>query len=1042
MDFRILGPVEVVDRGTRLPLAGPKPRTLLAALLLEPGRTVPVDRLVGGIWGDQPPSTAGALVQTYVSSLRRTLAPAAGRDVIVTRPPGYALDIDPGQVDVVRFEARTTDARRSAGAGRHRDAIDLYDAALALWRGPAVEGLGESFMQAARARLDELRLVVTEERVAAALALGATPDLVAELAELVHAEPLRERLRGHLMLALYRSGRQADALGVYRDARAALVGELGIEPGPELRALHQAVLRGDQDLLSQDRPRAGAAPERAARDQHAPAGDPTEPPPPLAPAAEEPRQPEPEPVRPPSQLPPSTADFVGRAEQVHSALALLSAEPTGAVTVCAVSGKAGTGKTALAVHVAQRALAEFPDGQLYAPLRGATAPELPGEVLARFLRALGVTAPDLPESVEERAALYRSTIAGRRVLVVLDDAVNAEQVRPLLPGSASCAVLVTSRVRLGGLEGATLLDLDVLPADESLALLRKVVGADRVDAEPKAARETVALCGYLPLAVRTAGARLAARPHWPLTLFARRLSDERRRLDELAVGDLEVRASLAVSYSGLGGVEQAAFRRLGLLGVGDFASWIAAPLLDVPLADAERVVEHLVDARLLDPAGLDGTGQLRYRLHDLLRVYARERAEAEEPVAERSAAVTRTLGSWLWLVNRAVLLAPTGVLRLGRDDAAEVPVDGHLAQELLADPNAWFEAEQANLVAAVEQAGRMDLDGIACQLAASLVASPVAVRNRFDEWWRTHVAGLAAARRAGNRRGEAMLLTGLGQLRYEQDRFADAHRYLHDALAGFREVRDGRGEATVLATLSTVSREQGHLAEAVRYLDQARAAFEELGDDGGLAYATYGLGTIHREQGRFDEALTAFDVALEAYRTTGSRRGAALALRGIGLVHRAQGRLPYAAELFEQAIAAFAEIGDRLHEAYATQSLAKVRIRQGRGVEAAGPLAECLRVCLDLGDRYGEALMLRTIGELHLATGDLDAAEDCLRRSLRLWRELDVPLFTARTLRDLATLHTARGNPAEAAEAHAAALEIFRTYDSREFREMTELDRV
>jgi DNA-binding SARP family transcriptional activator len=1003
MDFRILGPIEVLHDGQRIALAGPKPRTLLAALLLEPGRTVATDRLVDGVWGEQPPGTAGALVQTYISSLRRTLTPVAGRDLIATRPPGYALDIDPAHVDLSVFHGLAAAGREAAAAGRHREAADQFRAALALWRGPALAGLGEHFLRAAAVRLDELRLVVTEERLAAELAIGLTPGTIAELAELVHAHPLRERLRGQLMLALYRSGRQADALTVYREGRAALIDELGIDPGPELRTLHDQILRNDATLL--------AAPSSPA------------PPPP----ADEPRA--------PTQLPPAIADFVGREEQVAQAKAVLTGRGT---PICAVSGKAGTGKTALSVHVAQQVAASFPDGQLYAGLRGAAAPVLPAEVLARFLRALGVPSTDVPESLEERAALYRSTLGGRRVLVVLDDAINAEQVRPLLPGSAGCAVLVTSRIRLAALAGAALLDLDVLPADEALALLGRVAGQERVAADPAAAQATVALCGYLPLAVRTAGARLAARSHWPVAHFARRLSDERRRLDELSVGDLEVRASLALSYADLGEVERSAFRRLGLLGVPDFAPWIAGPLLDRPVHEAEQVVERLVDARLLDPAGVDAAGQVRYRLHDLLRVYARECAEAEESVDERSAALTRLLGTWLWLVSRAAAQAPSGVLRLRGDRGAERPLEPDLADDLLSDAGAWFEAEQQNLVTAVERASALDLDEIACELAAALVASPVAVRNQFDEWWRTHDAGLTAARRAGNRRGEAMVLAGLGQLRYEQDRFADAHRYLHDALAAFREVKDAHGEATVLATLSTVSREQGHFAEAARYLDQAQTVFTELADDHGVAYAAYGLGTIHREQGRFPAALDAFDKALRAYRSVGSRRGEGLTLRGIALVHRAEGRLAFAAELSQQAIAVFAEVGDRLHEAYARQSLAKVRIREGRGPEALAPLHASLATCIELGDRYGEALMQRTLGELHLATGALADAERHLVPALRMWQELDVPLFAARTLRDLSILHAARGDSAASASALDEALDIFRTFDSREYRELTE----
>ncbi len=341
MDFRILGPVEVFDADRRLVLAGPKPRTLLAALLLEPGQPVAIGRLVDGVWGEQSPSTATALIQTYVSALRRAFPPS-GRDLIVTRHPGYAIDVDPCEVDLTRFNTHAAKGRQAAAAGRHREAAEQFAAALALWRGPALGGLGESFMRAAGIRLDELRLVVTEERIAADLASGLTQNLVAELSELVHAHPLRERLRGQLMLALYRSGRQADALTVYREGREALIDELGIEPGKELRDLHESVLRGSADLQPATRPATvdtGAAT--------------------------------------PAQLPPATSDFVGRARQVEHVLGVLGSDAP-AMTVCAVSGTAGTGKTALAVYAARKVAPSYPDGQLFATLRGAAAPVAPG----------------------------------------------------------------------------------------------------------------------------------------------------------------------------------------------------------------------------------------------------------------------------------------------------------------------------------------------------------------------------------------------------------------------------------------------------------------------------------------------------------------------------------------------------------------------------------------------------------------------------------------------------------------------------------------
>jgi transcriptional regulator with XRE-family HTH domain len=417
----------------------------------------------------------------------------------------------------------------------------------------------------------------------------------------------------------------------------------------------------------------------------------------------------------PSLLPLAVPDFTGREAEVAHVHGLLTAggdQGPDAIVISAVAGKPGIGKTTLAVQVAHRlrTAGSFPGGQLYVNLQGAqTQPKNPGDVLARFLRALGMDGTSIPDDLEERAEHYRTLLADRQMLVVLDNAANEAQVRPLLPGSPTCGVLVTSRRRLSGLEGARLLDLDVLPTAAAAELLARVAGPDRVAAEPAAAAAIVSSCGRLPLAIRIAGARLAARPGWSLVRLAERLADEHRRLDELAAGDLEVRASIALSYRALPGLERRVFRRLGLLEAPDFTAWVPAALLDLPPAQGEELLDRLADAQLLEIAGEDAAGQLRYRFHDLLRVYARERALADEQPADRTAALARALGGWLALAETIDRRLPSPSFGVAHGATVRWPsprtkVGAENGAPLAADPLAWFEAERVALVTAVDQA--------------------------------------------------------------------------------------------------------------------------------------------------------------------------------------------------------------------------------------------------------------------------------------------------------------------------------------------------
>jgi DNA-binding SARP family transcriptional activator len=997
MEFRLLGPVEVQHGGQQVPIGGTKPRILLTALLLSRGHVVPAERLVELIWGEAPPPTARAVVQTYVASLRRAFKAAGMRDVIASHPVGYRADVPASSLDCMQFQWHVEQGRANMREGRHQEACDSFRAALALWRGSALGGIGDCLLRAEADRLDELRLTVTEERIAAELTLGRSEELLGELRELVSVHPEHERLRRGLMLALYRSGRQSEALATFRECRERLAATLGIEPGPELQQIHQAILLADPALLP--------VPE-----------------------------PQPQPVVP-QQLPSPPSDFTGRTEAVAVLRANLTEASGTPVTV--ISGAGGIGKSALATYVASQVAGSFPDGQLYLELRGTTeTPATPEEVLGRILRGLGTPTGSLPPSVEERASHYRTLLAGRRVLIVLDDAAMETQVRPLLPGSPCCAVLITSRNRLGGLAGATFTELGTLSDAESRELLRRVAGAKRTIGD-EAARGVVSHCGHLPLAIRIAGARLATRPQLQIDALLTRFADEKRRLDELAVGDQEVRASIGLSYELLTTPARTALRQLAILGLPSFPIWVAAAATETSDTVAERILDQLVNTSLVEVDGIDAAGQVRYRLHDLIRLFALERAEAEDTTAQRAATITAVLSGWLGIIDRIVQAAPSAGITT-RTSHHATPVDPATVRTAVADPHAWFRAEEEALVAGVEVASAMDLDEVAVELASALCQSAFITNNLFQAWHRTHTAALAVTRRTGNALGQATLLAELGQLYCEQDQYPQAREHLGQALTMFRAAKDARGEAAALAALGAACREQGYLPEALHFLDRSEQLWITLDDLPALAHVTRLKASVHLEIGDYATTWAELTRALSTYRAANSRRGEGLTLRTMSLYHRARGELDRAENTAEQALAIFQDLGDQLMTAYAARALAKTHIRAGRHAEAHAPLENALITARVLKDRWGEACTLRTLGELHLAEGRLYRAQECLAEALRQWDTLNIPLFRARTLRDLAELHHHLGDEASGHAARAEAIEIFYRYGSREHGELTQ----
>src|SRR5689334_22252016 len=716
MRFRLLGPVEVRAGEDWRGIGAPKWRSVLAALLIHPGQIVSADTLIGELWRDEPPARAANLVSIYVLRLRRLMDDPDGH-LLVTRAPGYLLRVAGDDTDALLFEAMVRDGRRAFAAGDPEGAARRLTEALGLWYGrPLADVPPTPLVEAEAERLSELRLGADELRITAELALGGHDQAVAEVRRLLADHPLREGLWLLLMRALDGAGRHAEALEAYGQARDAISGQLGVDPGAELRQLHA-------DLLAKDTAPAavitvsipgGATPPLL--------GGLPAPPDPPGPT----RRGRPAPALRPAQLPADIADFTGRDEQVKRLSDLLSGTGAtgdpGAVRIAVVAGSGGLGKTSLAVHAAHRVRRRFPDGQLYVDLLGATAPPLlPGDVLARFLRDLGVDGRDVPVDEDERAARYRTTLAHRRMLVVLDNARDAAQVRPLLPGSASSAVLVTTRSRMPDLASTKLVDLNVLDDDEALKLFVKVVGEERAAAEPEATAELLDACAGLPLAIRICAARLVTRSGWTIRAMAGRLTDEHRRLDEMRAGDLAVRASFEVSFTSLPpstdkqGIDPAlAFRLLGLWQGPSISAVAAAALFGVPEYSAEDALEVLVDTHLLESVTTD-----RYRFHDLLRVYAAERAADDLLAAERDAAVTRLLAWYMRTADAAATaVSPRRFnIPVGGPDEDDVPP---LAFASADEALAWYDSERANLVSATRQAAGSGQHDVAWRLPTPL----------------------------------------------------------------------------------------------------------------------------------------------------------------------------------------------------------------------------------------------------------------------------------------------------------------------------------
>ncbi|MEO5878287.1 MAG: BTAD domain-containing putative transcriptional regulator [Streptosporangiaceae bacterium] len=938
--FGVLGPLEVIGRAGPVRIPPGRQETILAALLLEAGRVVSTDALVDLIWDTDPPDTARTQVQICVSRMRRTLADAGVEAVITTRPPGYLLQTEDRALDLHVFNRTVGEARVLAKEGRGAEAAELLRAVVGLWRGPCLSGIPSETLGTKALRIDEDRLAAVETYLELELDLGRHHQLVGEIGRLVHEHPLRERLRGQFMLALHRSGRQAEALEAYRAGRDLLIEELGLEPGEDLRLLETAILAGDPALHIGTEPLEGRPDPAGAV---------------VVQREEKPRQ-----------LPADTADFVADAELTGAVeAALTEIDDLRAVRVVVIVGKPGVGKSTMATHIAQHLSHEhFPDGQLYCDLRGTgTEPVTTREVLGRFLRALGIPGPVIPEPLDERAEMYRTLLATRRVLVVLDDAASERQIGPLLPGSDCCAVLVTSRARLTGLPGGRRFELPVLTLEQALELLSRVVGADRVEREPEAASALVRTVGCLPLALRIVAARLAARPHWSLASMVQRLADERHRLDELAHGEMTVRASLSLTHDGLAVRDRRLLRLLSLAPGPTLPGWLAGAVLDDDRPFPADLLEPLVDVQMLDVVAVETTGEFRYRFHEIIKMFAREQVALHDAHEVRGAAVERMLGGWLSLVEQAHRKIYGGDFTVLHGNAPRWRFPDGYAEALLVDPLEWMDGEHVNLCLAVDQAAQAHLDELCWDLASTLVTL-FEPRGYADLWERTHRQALEAVRRAGNVRGTAALLGSLGTLYISRRRLPESKTSLDDALNLFSELGDRHGQALCRRDLALLARLTGHEGHALELYEQSMLDFEQAGDIVGKAIVLTQSSYVFNRRGNSDVAYARLEQALSIYQSVGYTGGEARALRRVGQVLMQRGEVAEAERKFTDALDLVRDGGDVIGEGHLLRELGGLHASLGRRAQATGFLKRALAIREQMLDTEGAALIRHDLARL------------------------------------------------------------------------------
>lgn len=967
--LRLLGVVELRVDGTDVPLGPARQRTVLAALAVDAGRPVQIGTIVDRVWGYAPPEQVRSALYSYVNRLRKALRVAGGRMALTRRSGGYALDIDPSCVDLLLFG-------RLVRGGSPEE----LDAALGLWHGPALADLSGDWVSRTRDLLAQQRLETTADWARAQLAAGRADAVIDVLRPLAEEHPLVEPLAALLIEALRRQGRDAEALDRWAAVRRHLATELGTEPGPELRALHQALLR---------------------------------------PAAVT-----------PNSLPADTTAFTGRRREIDG---FLRAGPG----VHAIAGMPGVGKTALAVHVAHRLRGDFPDGQVFVNLHGHTAGRAaadPADVLATLLIADGLDPRRLPAGAEARSALWRTRLAGRRALIVLDNAVDSAQVAPLLPAGSSCLVLITSRRFLGDLPGdAVPVSLDVLSADEAGAMFRRLAPARANDPA-----ELVTVCGRLPLAVALMARLLRRHPGWTV---ADLLREARERLLDVTAEHTSIAAAFELSYRHLPAVRQRFFRLLALHPGTEFEPYAVAALTGLPVAGALAELDALHADNLLIEVSPH-----RYTMHDLIRSYSRTLAEPD------GAATARLFDFYATTANAA----NARLARLKRPGPSPPPFPESL------EPLAWLRAERANLIAclptrivtitsgiaellrrdgpwsealarqasAVEHASGLDRANALVDLATVRRLTgdyPGAVSDA-----REALAGYRSLTGQGDRLGEANALIVLAKALSRAAGYTESTPVIMEALGVYRSLGDRPGEAGSLVELAIARGMTSDFHGAKDLLGQALAHYRSLGDGPGEAYALRVLGIAHGRVGDFTGARELLAEALELYRRQGARLGEALTQNDLGRAATGVGDYPSAIGSLRAALRSHRHLDHRMGQSTALLYLGAALRRSGDLAGAATALQEALALDREIHNRSGEAMVLNEIGALHRLSGQIDSARTAHREALAVADQVPSPFDRAISLAGLGRCAVARGRFGEGAAQLRTALRILRRIDAAE----------
>ncbi len=989
MEFRILGPLEVHDTDGPLPVTIPRTRTVLAVLLTYPNTVVSVDYLVDELWPQWPPERARAQVHDYMSRLRGMLRQGTGAAStrLATRKPGYVLRVDDTELDADRFDALLRQATEAHAAGRLDRSLYLYAEADRAWRGePLTDVPSSPRISATAAALTEQRLTGLEQRYQVALDTGGGSDLVAELTAQVHAYPLRERLVAHLMKALYRGGRTAEALAVHRRTRKHLDDELGLTPGPELRQLESDILREEPHLLS------GSGPSP----QHA--------------------------LPPPAELPADLPGFTGRDRELS---ALETGEATtsdgGATTggVRVVHGMAGIGKTSLAVRAAHRLAHRFPDGQLFVELHGfspQSAPLEPGDALNRMLRALGTPGESIPHDTAGRAALFRSRLADRRVLVMLDNAADESQVQPLLPGASGCLTLITSRRRLTGLDTARSLGLETLAHVDATALFTRSVGPTTQVTQAAAPdlRHVVELCGRLPLAIRIAAARLRRCPDWTVADIVDRLQEGLSRLDTLRAGERSLAAAFELSYRDLPSPQRRLFRQLGRLGCSEFPAWLGDALLD---GDAEHALEEIADAHLVEPAGRGVTGP-RYRMHDLVGLFAGDKAQEAGDEPETMPAIDRVGHGWLALARSADNRLPhwTG---LDPEPTPRWAPHTRVVSAVRDSPMSWFDNEQTHLDAQIRRAAGAG-DAAVCWPLAQRMATYLDIRGRHEQLHLALTHGLRAAERADDPQGRAAMLGRLADTAANRDDYLGALAYGDRALEAYKALYPDGAAAPPQPPDASAAGSPAAFPHDLGLLRKELADARSRADTMAVGLFSAEIALAQRRAGVDGDFLGLFEEARDAFHAGGPPILEAWALKHIAQVYCRRGRVDLGEASMRRIHDILRELGTDIDPTYLGGDLAGIALAHGRTREARIVLQESTRLARLRNDPWSTGRGLITLGRLLHDEGERATALAVQQEALTIWRDLGVPARITQVLASLAELCAAAGDE-DAAAAYRAA---------------------